>query len=267
MRNRLAMSLPPGRARRASGIHGGAAVDSSDGAPPGPPRRVPGYGPEQNWLRVTPKSVDVVVRSAGLSARNLFSATLVPLLFFAWISLLPAMLGAILALGIISETSEIIMKTTAGAAFLVTFVTLSLMTEFFSVLRVSFVPATDPTTVRLVRGWRISRAPIATVSAVTVIEHRERDVPDDPSSGIPLGIGLALHHPDGSVWTSTGIPERLLDGVISRVPRPDCQALARQLADVLGPVGIPVEHEYQLHERRSLPWNSGGSASANTGGF
>jgi hypothetical protein len=266
MRDRLAMSLPPDRARRASETRGDAGVDSPGDASPDSPRRVPGYGPEQNWLRADPKSVDVVVRSAGLSTRNLLCATLPLLSIFAVWCILPAMIGAILSLVIISETSEVALKITASTAYLLTFVPICFATEFFRVLRVSFAPATDPTTVRLVRGCWISRAPIGTVSAVKVIEHRQRDVPDDPSSGSPLGLSLVLHRRDGSVWVSNGAPERLRDGLIFKNPRPDCKALARQLADVLGPVGIPVEHEYQLHDEHSLPWISGGSASANAGG-
>jgi hypothetical protein len=137
------------------------------------------------------------------------------------------------------------------------------------VLRVTFTPAERPTQVRVVRWWRTSRLPISALSAVTVIEHRERprggtpatDATRAPTVGVLRRVDAVLHRADGRA--------RLVRGGIGKIWYPDSEHIYDRLADLLAPMDIAIHRE--ICWRRPSPppstrWFSPGSGGANAGG-
>ncbi|MER5764629.1 hypothetical protein [Streptomyces sp. NPDC002082] len=209
-------------------------------------------------LRQGPDSTDLVLRAgpAGPTWNVLTSAG--PALFT------PLALGALTLLvafgmtmaGARASTVFVVVGVIAGLEYLIGWLALA-SSRARDILRVEFAPAGVPTSVRLVRG----AGPDDWLPVKTLREVRLTHKVVEPYQG------------DYKPAVSTLALELLLQGVQEQISLPfdgDPQRLTDALKALLGPTGVVVllrtERSTRDRPQPNSGWNSGGSASANSGG-
>ncbi|MFF7816096.1 hypothetical protein ACFZCF_29855 [Streptomyces sp. NPDC007945] len=209
-------------------------------------------------LRQGPDSTDLVLRvgPAGPTWNVLTSAG--PALFTPLALAAPTLLAAfwMVLAGARASTVFVVVGVIAGLEYLIGWLVLAL-SRARDILRVEFAPAGVPESLRLVRAagpddW----LPIKNLRAVR-LTHKVVE----PYQG------------DYRPAVSTLVLELVLRGVRERLTLPfdgNPQRLADALKALLGPAGVVVELRAERSTRdRPQPnsrWNSGGSASAGSGG-
>ncbi|MEU9043730.1 MULTISPECIES: hypothetical protein [unclassified Kitasatospora] len=220
--------------------------------------------PPDSVLRTGPASTDLVLREGGGTRRSALvyclasvgEALRAPLVLFA-----PTLLVAfgLWLFGAAGSTVAAVVGVIAGAEYLLAIPVMARM-EVVAVHRVEFAPTEAADRFRLVRGgrpggWR----PPAELRAIWLVRSIVEPYPGDRA-------------PAGEVLT---VRLECVDEKLTWRPPAgtDPEQLHEALAALLGPAGVQVELVTKRSVRlkpsptSSSPWISGGSGSANSGGF